>query len=292
VLWRKNKSGDIEIAVEHRPRYDDWTLPKGKVDPGENLPGTAMREIREETGFEIELGWLIGYTHYPVRKRTKVVYYWTAEAVNGFFEGNEDIDDEVDELRWLSPDKARKVMSYELDVDVLNAGLDLLELGADRRILLVRHAKALPKRGWAGDDNLRPLEKMGRRQSKMLVSALSGYCPRSLVSAAPDRCAQTVTPLSQALGLPFAVDSAFNDGDATRDTDAAITALHRVAASSPVNVIVSQGAAIPAILDALSQNNGFSIEDMRVKKSSAWVLHFKGEELLGVDYLASPLAVK
>ena len=101
VLWRRTTpagrgvaetadDGAIEIAVIHRPRYDDWSLPKGKVDPGENLPETAAREILEETGYSPTLGWLLGHVHYPVQKKTKVVYYWTAEVTEGDFVANED----------------------------------------------------------------------------------------------------------------------------------------------------------------------------------------------------------
>lgn len=299
VLWRHDAGGDIEIAVEHRPRYDDWTLPKGKVDPGENLAGTATREIREETGCEVQLGWLIGYVHYPVRKRTKVVYYWTAEAISGGFEGNPDVDDEVDDLRWLSAEEARNILSYELDIEVLNAGLDLLSLGSDRRVLLVRHGKSHAREGWGGDDNRRPLVKKGRRQSSMLVSQLSGYQPAALYSAHPDRCVHTISPLSEELNLPITVDAIFGDESAAVSGESVQKALSRPAqavvdkaAQAPVTVIASQGTAIPELLREFTDRAGFSIDDLRVKKSSTWVLHFKGDELLGVDYFASPLAVK
>lgn len=118
VLWRRTSpdgpgtpetaggdNGDeIEIAVIHRPHYDDWSLPKGKVDPGENMVATATREIAEETGYSPTLGWLLGYIHYPLGNKTKVVYYWTAEVTDGRFQDN----NEVDELHWLSPTTPRR----------------------------------------------------------------------------------------------------------------------------------------------------------------------------------------
>ena len=101
VLWRGNPQ-DPEVAVIHRPHYDDWSLPKGKVDPGESLPTTAAREILEETGYDVKLGKLIGKVTYPVQGRTKVVYYWLAQYLKGSFGDNS----ETDELRWLPIDEA------------------------------------------------------------------------------------------------------------------------------------------------------------------------------------------
>ncbi|RAV31367.1 NUDIX hydrolase [Corynebacterium heidelbergense] len=295
LLWRHSKSAtgraegtEIEIALIHRPRYDDWTLPKGKVDPGENLPGTAVREIREETGFEARLGWLLGYVHYPVGSRTKVVYYWTAEAIGGKFEANEESDD----LKWVAPNKAAKMLSYDIDRDVVEAGRAMLALGCDRRVLYIRHGKAHDRKGWGGDDDLRPLNKKGRRQSEMLTSAVEGYRPEAVFSAKPDRCVHTATPVAQDLGLTVEVEPELGDAGWSVSPDVALSAVARATADTPVSAVIAQGAVIPGVLARLAGQNGVEIEDLRCKKSSIWVLHFAGEELLGLDYLASPLPVK
>ena len=106
------------------------------------MAGTAIREISEETGISARLGWLLGYVHYPVGSRTKVVYYWAAEALEENFEPNE----ECDELRWVTFEEAKKLLSYKIDLDVIAAGQTMVELGANRRVLYVRHAKAMPAR--------------------------------------------------------------------------------------------------------------------------------------------------
>ena len=299
VLWRRPEgqpagqgegnadAEHMEIAVVHRPHYDDWSLPKGKVDPGENLAGTAIREIKEETGLEATLGWLLGYVHYPVGSRTKVVYYWTAEVTSGTFKAN----NEVDELRWVSFEEAAKLLSYDVDREVIEAARGVLELGCNRRILYVRHGKAHDRQGWAGDDNLRPLKKKGRRQSEMLVSQLEGYRPLNLSTAAPERCVHTATPTAQDLELELKVDARLGDEGWAESPEAAMDAF-QAATTFPISTVVSQGTAIPGIIAQLAAAADIDIEDMRVKKSSVWVLHMKNEDLLGLDYLASPLPVK
>lgn len=298
VLWRRTspagpgtaetaQDGTIEIAVIHRPRYDDWSLPKGKVDPGENLAQTATREITEETGYTPTLGWLLGYVHYPLEKKTKVVYYWTAEVTDGHFIDN----NEVDELEWVTPDRAKELVSYDADRDVIAAALEVLSLGCTRRVLYVRHAKAMDRDNWEQDDLLRPLAKKGRKQAKALPAQLEGYRPQAVASADPVRCVSTVEQVARSLGLEVTTDPDLGDGALAHSSRTVMEALVR-ASSAPVSVVCSQGEVIPAVVNGLAKDADFEVEDLRVKKSSVWVLHFSEDDtLLGVDYLASPLPI-
>ena len=112
VLWRPAESGEPLIAVVHRPRYDDWSLPKGKLEAGESFEDGAVREVEEETGLRCELGEELSPVRYRDRKgRRKIVRYWRMTPLGGEFAANE----EVDELRWLSPKRARKLLDYDHD---------------------------------------------------------------------------------------------------------------------------------------------------------------------------------
>jgi 8-oxo-dGTP diphosphatase len=115
VVWRPARDG-VEIAVVHRPKYDDWSLPKGKLDPGEGFEEAALREVEEETGMRCRLGRELGETRYEDRKgRPKVVRYWSMEDADGEFAPNE----EVDELRWVPVDDARRMLSYDFDRELI-----------------------------------------------------------------------------------------------------------------------------------------------------------------------------
>lgn len=121
VVWRRRGSG-VQVLLVHRPKYDDWTLPKGKLDPGESSLQAARREVREETGLSCEVGpELVRSRYIDGKGRPKVVRYWSMEATTGTFRANE----EVDEVRWLELGKARKLLTYRRDLPVLDAFLQL-----------------------------------------------------------------------------------------------------------------------------------------------------------------------
>ncbi|AKK10971.1 NUDIX hydrolase [Corynebacterium uterequi] len=289
VLWRGDLAdlSTVEVGVIHRPHYDDWSLAKGKVDPAESIVSTAIREISEETGYEVVLGKLLGKVMYPVGDRTKVVYYWTGRVLGGTFTPN----DEVDELRWLPIDEAVELLSYEVDRQVLRKAEKRFRLPATSRVLYVRHARAHERGSFTGDDNLRPLDKKGRRQAEMLVPLLEAFKPQRLYSALPDRCQTTLAPLADELGMTVTVDADFGDESWLEDTDAAKQAFTDVVAEGGVSVICSQGDTIPGMIAWLSENGRLPIDEITAKKASVWVLSFNNEQLTGADYLASPLPV-
>lgn len=291
VLWRGDLADpdNIEVAVVHRPHYDDWSLAKGKVDPGESLPTTAAREITEETGFEVRLGKLLGRVDYPVAGRTKVVYYWTGEVIGGEFSPN----GEVDELRWMPIDEASALLSYDVDAEVLAKADKRFHLPASSRVLYVRHGRAHDRGKWEGDDDLRPLDKKGRRQSEMLVPMLLPFRPQRIFSAVPDRCQATAAPLADELSIDVTTDAAYGDDAWLEDPDTSYEKFMDVVRLGGTSAIFSQGTVIPDMIHRLSAEGRLPMpENLEVKKGSVWVLSFNNEQLTGADYLASALPVK
>lgn len=123
VVWRLTPSGEMEVLLVHRPKYDDWSLPKGKRDhPDESDEETALREVEEETGLKARLGDELPERRYRDRNgQPKVVRYWTMEPLSGKFEPH----DEVDEVRWVKPEEARRLLTYPEDAEIVDAAVDV-----------------------------------------------------------------------------------------------------------------------------------------------------------------------
>ncbi len=118
VVWRRSQAGSLEVVLVHRPRYDDWTVPKGKLEPDEDHAVAALREVEEETGLRCALGPELPSTSYRDRRdRPKLVRYWAMTPVDGTFTPT----DEVDALRWLPLDLAEALLTYSRDIPVLVA---------------------------------------------------------------------------------------------------------------------------------------------------------------------------
>ena len=243
VLWRATGAAAApEIAIIHRPRYDDWSLPKGKVEPGETEPVTAVREVHEETGYTAHLGRRLIAVSYPVEQGVKKVRYWAARCVDGAFAPN----DEVDELKWLPVDEAMKQLGYPHDRKVLRhfakGPIDT------RTVLIVRHGTAGSKSRYKGDDRKRPLDKRGRAQAESLVGQLLAFGANALYAADRVRCHQTLEPLAEELGVtihnePALTEEAYSDNRKT--------ARHRIleiASAGGTPVICTQGKVIPDLI--------------------------------------------
>jgi 8-oxo-dGTP diphosphatase len=231
VLWRA-RAGGIETALVHRPRYDDWSFPKGKSEPGEHVLLTAVREVEEETGVRAALGRRLASQSYPVDGQTKQVEYWAARpvAAEEFTPG-----DEVDALAWLPLPAARERLSYPRDISLL----DSFTAGpADTApVILLRHAAAVSKKAWRETghaDLARPLSDVGKEQARVLSELLCTFAPARVVSSAARRCLDTVTPYAERAGVPviqepgFTVDSGAQ-GHGGADWDATLDARLRIA---------------------------------------------------------------
>jgi 8-oxo-(d)GTP phosphatase len=285
VLWRSGSDG-VEVAVVHRPRYDDWSLPKGKLDRGESMPAAAVREVAEETGFAARLGNILGDVRYPVVEGRKVVRFWAAEALEGRFVPGA----ETDELRWCPPPAAVELLSYQRDLRVLQR---FTELGLPTAtLLLVRHAKAGSRSQWTSADDLRPLSGSGRDQAHRLAELLPLFGPDRIVTAPVVRCRETVAPLARRLGLAVADEPLLSEDGYWDDPAAGLARLRELAARPGVTVVCSQGGVIPDVVGALVTAAGRAVgldpDDVPSRKASTWVLGLREGTLLTADYYPYP----
>jgi 8-oxo-(d)GTP phosphatase len=283
VLWRPGTHG-VEIALVHRPKYDDWSFPKGKLDAGETMPFAAVREIAEETGQTARLGPLLGDVRYSVPEGGKLVRYWAAEARGGEFAPG----DETDALRWVDGTDAVELLSYPHDVDILER---FAKIGPPVSVIaLVRHAKAGSRNQWDGDDALRPLSGSGREQARHLDALLGLFGPERVVTAPPVRCRDTVVPVAERLGLPVVEEPLLGEAGYRDDPAAALACVRALAGVPGVTVACSQGGVIPDLVGTLAGGlPEVDPDDVPAKKASTWLLSFGPDAtLLAADYYGQP----
>ena len=286
VLWRPSRRYGVRIAVVHRPRYDDWSLPKGKAEAGEVPPVTAAREVEEETGFRAALGRSLTTVSYATNAGPKTVQYFSARRLGGLFSPNK----EVDKLEWLPAARAAERMSYEFDVAVLSTFA--LEPPEQSAVVLVRHAKAGGREDFDGEDENRPLTVKGRRQAEALVGELGVFAPVAVHAAALERCRATVAPLARTLGQLVVAEPALAE-EAYRDDPAAarrrIVELAPNAEAGGAVVVCSQGGVIPGVVKSLAGRWEVPIGEAHTPKAAYWVLSFDGDRLVQVDSYPSPV---
>jgi 8-oxo-dGTP diphosphatase len=277
VVWRR-ADPELEVALVHRPRYDDWTLPKGKLDAGEELLDAAVREVREEMGADVEVSRRIGRVRYLVKDGRKSVTFWAMRCLRDDFEPH----DEVDAVRWLPSSLARDWLTYDTDRHVL---ADFLSSPVpDAVVILVRHARAGKRSEWSGEDALRPLDDAGERQAERLAKVVRYFRPRAIYAADRTRCIQTVQPLAALLDLQVVVEPAYADEYFLDNPGATETALLSLAKPGRVSVVCSQGTAIPALID----NLGRGVRSSDTRKGAFWVLSFVDGDVVAADYYDAP----
>ncbi len=301
VVWRPADDG-VRIALVHRPRYDDWSLPKGKLEGDETMPAAAVREVREESGVHVRLGPWLRDVRYTVADGRKLVRYWAAQVHPAAGSGTSDSGasgsagpgfvptDEVDDLRWVAPDTAAGLLTYAHDVEVLER---FVELGPPTSVLLlVRHAKAGKRDAWEGDDDLRPLSQAGRTQARNLAALLPLFGPDRVASAPLVRCTDTVVPAADALHLPVDDDPLLREDRFGADPEATLRHVRDLAAPPGVTVLCSQGGVIPDLVRALAGTAAPRValdpDDVAAKKGSVWVLGLREGTLVSADYIERP----
>lgn len=260
VCWKITPKGNLKILVVHRTQHRDVSLPKGKVDPGETLPETAVREIAEETGLIIGLGPPLGVVEYVLPNgRDKTVYYWSAEVsplaiANSTFVSN----DEIESLTWMKLDKARARLSYPHDVDIIDRFAELYDQGRARTfaIIALRHGKAVPPESWDGPDATRPLMQRGADQSASIAHGIAAYRPASLVSSTAVRCLATIAPTARITGLDVTENEAISQDAYSSRGDKVAKVVQKALDRAETTVLCSHGPVLPQIIASVVAATG------------------------------------
>ncbi|WP_234992691.1 NUDIX hydrolase [Varibaculum vaginae] len=226
---------DIQVLVVHRPRYDDWSWPKGKREPGEAIPATAVREVEEETGVPIRLGAPLTVQRYRLGARvTKEVHYWV-----GFPDVSPETlrtrplaplasTKEIDKCQWVGVRKAMRILTRRGDRRLLEELLTRLtdHTLCTRTLAVLRHAKATKRSQWEGTEMARPLSRRGSSQVLRLIPALSALGIDRIITSPWRRCVATVAPYATLSGIPLKTEASFTE-DAYRNDPSQMRAVVR-----------------------------------------------------------------
>ena len=292
VVWRPgatpNGEVTVEVAVIHRPRYDDLSLPKGKLASGESDLEGAVREVLEETGFHVRVGRPLGETRYDKATvdgvRPKVIRWWAMQAEEGAFSATR----EVDELHWLSLADASERLTRPTDREVLERFAR--GVAPTRTVLLVRHASAGNRSSWTGDDGERPLDECGIAQADELVRRLSRFEVARVVSAGVRRCLDTVVPVADALGIEVEVEPLLSEVAYPGREEEAVALIRHLGDVEVDAIACSQGDVIPDLVARLAAADGVALDEpIRSAKGSTWALTLEADgHLVAADYLDAP----
>ena len=249
LCWRK-RSGALEVLLIHRPRYDDWSWPKGKIDAGETTPECAVREVREEIGIPVQLGIPLPTIEYPVASGLKVVHYWAAKVDTATPQPD---GREVDDFLWCSPDHAAELLSNPSDREPLDA---LVEAFAEDRLatwplIVVRHAKAKPRSSWTRAEGERPLAASGRRQAQAVSRLLEAWWPERIVSSPWDRCVQTIMPYVKRSDAKLKLVDAITERDAARKPGRASNTVEKLFDRRVPVAVCTHRPVLPLLFDVL-----------------------------------------
>jgi 8-oxo-dGTP diphosphatase len=281
ILWRKEKD-ELKVLLIHRGRYDDWSWPKGKLDKGENISETAVREIKEETGLKVSLGPKLCECKYDLDNgEKKVVHYWSAKVTDEILSKQKfKPDEEVSSFKWVSVAEAKQLLTYPYDNDPLKALVELYDANLldTKPVIILRHAKATPRDQWKKGEATRPLLPNGLIQAAALTTTLNAYAPKLVITSSWKRCMDTVLPFLHKYKVKHSQRSQLSEFGAKNGPKRTKKLVHKLVDSGKGTVICTHRPALPTIVEALgvygNKEQRKELEDVLVMQpAQLFVLH-------------------
>ncbi|WP_054952640.1 NUDIX hydrolase [Flaviflexus massiliensis] len=297
VVWRIHNR-KLEVLLIHRPSYDDWSIPKGKLNNGEDIPVAAIREVEEETGVPIFLGQPLGNVTYRLGDgRKKTTHYWAAQPLSPntkLFKVRPHVapakTTEVDRVEWVQADRAFDKLTRESDRDLLGK---LVDQNNDDKLktwtlIVVRHSRAMKRSAWKkgkGSEDTRPLTPAGEKMAKEMIPLLSAYGVTRLVSSPWERCVATLQPYRQAMGIEIETHDSLTEAaheKKQRPVYRLIDELLRVN-EAPV-ALCAHRPTLPTIVEAFKDRAPHSVmkqvpkEDPWLQTGEALIAHVSGRK--------------
>jgi len=262
-----------QVLLVHRPRYDDWSFPKGKLDPGEHVTAAAVREVAEETGLDVRLGPPLPSQRYAAGNRMKTVDYWVGRAI-----GTDDVsgyvaNDEIDEVCWVSYDDALELLTYPYDRETLRESA--LVRKKSRAFVVLRHGTARSRSAWRRDDRDRPLLKSGALQAERLVPVLAAYDVTSVASSSSVRCVETVRPYVDVAGIELHEYDGLAEEDAS--AEGVLQIVDDLLQHDEGVVLCSHRPVLPAVFDSLG------VPDQKLDPGAMLVVHHRKGKVVATE---------
>lgn len=282
LLWRENSDLALEVALIHRPQYNDWSLPKGKVEMGETALQCAYREVFEETGIRATFTRQLDTIDYEESGEVKRVKYWAAHcALNNIeFAPNK----EVDQMKWLSSSQALEQATHDSDKSIIEKFMR--EEQHTDTLIILRHAKSLERGDWDEADSLRTLDETGFDQARLLIKHLAPFAIDELYTSDYTRCVQTVTPLAHARGLSITTVPSLNEESFELDPERAISFANALKQDEKNILICSHNPVIPSMLRGILNTKLKNKDLIKLEPGDAWIVHRVRGEIVGLDYLS------
>jgi 8-oxo-dGTP diphosphatase len=271
VVFRPGK----RVLLVHRPRYDDWSFPKGKVDPGEHVTAAAVREVEEETGLHVRLGVPLSGQRYPVAGgRMKSVSYWVGRVVTDPDVSGYRPNAEIDEVRWVPYDEALDLLTHDHDRGTLRAAHRLRR--RTHAVVVLRHGEARSRKAWRRqDDRLRPLIQAGREQAQRVIPLLAAYDVTRIMSSSSTRCVETVAPYADTTGWKLELEDGLSEEDANVPGVGAL--VDDLVAEGEGAVLCSHRPVLPTVFEALG------LADPRLEPGGLLVAHVRKGEVVAAE---------